>query len=91
MRGESQAAEFAYAIPEQGVPFKAIAAVIGERLGLPVVSVAPEKAAQHFGWFAMFAGMDMPASSALTRERLGWSPTAPDLISDLDQAYDFGG
>ncbi|RBP12307.1 nucleoside-diphosphate-sugar epimerase [Roseiarcus fermentans] len=79
-----------HAIAEEGVPFKEIAAVIGKRLGLPVVSVPPEKAAEHFGWFAMFAGVDTPSSSALTREWLEWSPTGPGLIEDLDQHY-FGG
>ena len=70
---------------------KDIAAIIGKRLVAPVVSVAPEKAAEHFGWFAMFAGMDMPASSALTRERLGWTPREPGLLADLDQPCYFGG
>ncbi len=78
-----------HAVAEDGVPMRDIAAVIGRRLGLPVVSVAPEKAADHFGWIAMFAGMDMPASSALTRERLGWAPTGPGLIADLDNPYYF--
>ena len=63
-----------HGVAEEGVPFKEIAAVIGKRLGLPVVSVPPEKAAEHFGWFAMFAGLDAPSSSALTREWLGWRP-----------------
>jgi hypothetical protein len=59
-------------------------------LGVPVISVAPEKAAEHFGWFAMFAAIDAPSSSALTRKQLGWSPTQPDLIADLDQPGYFG-
>jgi nucleoside-diphosphate-sugar epimerase len=80
-----------HAVAEEGVPFKDIAAVIGKRLGLPVVSVPPEKAAEQFGWFTIFAGMDMPASSALTRAALGWSPTQQGLIADLDQPYYFGG
>jgi nucleoside-diphosphate-sugar epimerase len=70
---------------------KDIAAAIGKRLGVPVVSVAPEKAGEQFGWFAMFAGLDMPASSAITREALGWRPTGPSLLSDLDQPYYFVG
>ena len=76
-----------HAVAEQGVPFKDIAAVIGRRLGLPVESRPPE----HFGWFAMFAAMDAAASSALTRERLGWAPTQPGLLADLDQEAYFGG
>lgn len=80
-----------HAIAEEGIPFRDIAAVIGKRLGLPVVSVPPEKAAEHFGWFAMFAGIDAPSSSALTRQRLGWSPTGPGLLADLDHPRYFGG
>ena len=62
-----------------------IAEVIGRGLKVPVVSLSPEKAQDHFGWLAMFAGADMPASSALTRQRLGWRPTGPGLIADLEQ------
>jgi nucleoside-diphosphate-sugar epimerase len=80
-----------HAIAEDWIPFKAIAGIVGKRLGLPVVSVPPEKAAEHFGWFAMFAGVDTPSSSALTREWLGWSPTQPGLLADLDQPHYFGG
>jgi len=50
-----------------------------------VVSLSPDEAQAHFGWLAMFAAMDMPASSAQTRQRLGWNPTGPGLIADLDQ------
>jgi nucleoside-diphosphate-sugar epimerase len=73
-----------HAIAEEGVSFKAIAEVIGRRLGLPVVSISPEEAAGHFGWFHMFAGIDVPTSSAKTRAALGWAPTHPELITDLD-------
>ena len=73
-----------HAIAEEGVPFKAIAEVIGRRLNMPVVSKSPEEAAEHFGWFAMFAGVDCPASSERTRARLGWKPEQPGLIADLD-------
>ena len=62
-----------------------IAEAIGRGLKVPVVSLSPEEAPAHFGWLAMFAGLDMPASSALTRERLGWGPTGPGLIADLEQ------
>ena len=73
-----------HAIAEEGVPFKAIAEVIGRRLNIPVVSKSPEEAAEHFGWFAMFAGMDAPTSSARTRAALGWKPEQPGLIADID-------
>jgi hypothetical protein len=52
---------------------------------VPVVSKSPEEAAAHFGWLGMFVGLDMPASSALTQERLGWHPTGPGLIADLEK------
>ncbi len=70
---------------EEGVPFREIAGVIGRRLNVPVVSKSGDEAANHFGWFAHFAALDNPTSSALTRERLGWRPTQPGLISDLDR------
>ena len=73
-----------HAVAEQGVPFRDIAGVIGRRLNVPVVSKTPEEAAQHFGWFAHFVAMDNPASSAQTQEQVGWRPTRPGLISDLD-------
>jgi nucleoside-diphosphate-sugar epimerase len=74
-----------HAVAEEGVPVRDVAAVIGRRLNVPVVSIAPEQAAAHFGWLGMFADHDMPASSALTRQRLGWQPTGPGLIADLEQ------
>jgi nucleoside-diphosphate-sugar epimerase len=73
-----------HAIAEEGVPFKEIAEVIGRRLNIPVVSKSPEEAAEHFGWFAMFAGIDAPTSSARTRALLGWKPEQPRLIADID-------
>jgi nucleoside-diphosphate-sugar epimerase len=73
-----------HAIADDGVPFKAIAEVIGRRLNIPVVSKSSEAAAEHFGWFAMFASMDAPTSSARTRALLGWKPEQPGLIADLD-------
>jgi nucleoside-diphosphate-sugar epimerase len=77
-------AEHFHAVAEEGVPFKEIAAVIGRRLNIPVVSKSPEEAAEHFGWFAMFASMDAPTPSARTRAKLEWKPEGPGLIADLD-------
>lgn len=74
-----------HAIAEEGVPFRDIAAVIGRRLQVPVVSKAAGEAADHFGWFTLFAGIDAPASSARTRALLGWEPTQAGLLADLDQ------
>jgi nucleoside-diphosphate-sugar epimerase len=73
-----------HAVAEQGVPFKKIAEVIGRHLKIPVVSKSPEEAAGHFGWFAMFAALDAPSSSERTRSLLGWEPTQPALIADID-------
>jgi nucleoside-diphosphate-sugar epimerase len=74
-----------HAIAEEGVPLRDIAAAIGRGLNVPVVAKSPEEAGEHFSWLAMFAGADLPASSALTRERLAWRPTGAGLISDLDE------
>lgn len=74
-----------HAIAEEGVPFRHIAEVIGRRLKVPVVSLPAEEAAAHFGWFAQFAGIDCPSSSARTRATLGWQPAHPELLADLDQ------
>jgi len=73
------------AVGEEGVPLREIAEAIGRGLHVPVVSKAPEEAVEHFGWHGAFVGFDMPASSALTQERLGWRPVGPGLIWDLDQ------
>jgi nucleoside-diphosphate-sugar epimerase len=73
-----------HAVAEEGVPFKEIAEVIGRRLNIPVVSKSPDEAAEHFGWFAMFAAMDAPTSSARTRAKLDWAPERPGLIADMD-------
>jgi len=74
-----------HAIAEEGVPFREIAAVIGRRLKLPVVSKTPQEAAAHFEWFAHFAAINNLASSRKTREQLGWQPKQPGLIADIDQ------
>ena len=78
-----------HAVAEEGVPFKEIAEVIGRRLNIPAVSKSPAEAAEHFGWFAMFAGIDAPTSSAQTRAQLGWKPEQPGLIADIDHAAYF--
>ncbi len=74
-----------HAVEEEGVTAKAIAEAIGRGLKIPVASLSAEEAAGHFGWMGMFAAMDMPASSSLTQQRLGWHPTQKaGLIEDLD-------
>ena len=73
-----------HAVAEEGVAMRAVAEVIGRGLKVPVVAKSAEEAAEHFGWMVMFAGLDMPASSAQTQELLGWHPTGPGLIADLE-------
>jgi nucleoside-diphosphate-sugar epimerase len=77
------------AVAEEGVSLREIAAAIGKGLKLPVVAKSAEEASVHFGWLGMLIGADVPASSALTQQRLGWRPTQPGLMSDLAQARDF--
>ena len=76
-------------VGDEGVPFRDLAEVIGAHLNVPVAALSPEEAAGHFGLFALFASMDGPASSALTRERFGWRPVRPGLIADLDEGHYF--
>ena len=78
-----------HGVADEGVPTRDIAEVIGRRLNLPVKSVSAEEAKTHFGWMAFFFAMNLAASSALTRERLGWQPTGPGLLADLDQEHYF--
>ncbi len=72
-----------HAVDEEHVTMKAMAEAIGERLGIPARSLAPEEVADYFGPFAMFAGMDNYASSAITRETLGWAPKERGIVEDL--------
>lgn len=78
-----------HGIADEGVPTREIAEVIGRRLNMPVVSKSPGEAADHFGFLGFFFGTDCPASSALTREWLGWNPVQPGLVADLDQPHYF--
>jgi hypothetical protein len=77
------------AVADEGVPFIEIARVVGRRLNVPVMSKSPEEAAGHFDWFAQFAGLDCPSSSALTQQRLEWRPTHSSLIPDIDRPIYF--
>jgi nucleoside-diphosphate-sugar epimerase len=78
-----------HAVADEGVPIRDIAEVVGRHLGLPTVSISPEDAAAHFSWLGDFLAIDAPATSTLTRELLGWQPTQPGLIDDLDQGHYF--
>jgi nucleoside-diphosphate-sugar epimerase len=74
-----------HAVAEEGVSLRDIAEIIGRGLKVPVLSKSPKEAADHFGFLGYFVGTDGPASSALTQERLGWNPTGPSLITDLEK------
>lgn len=76
-----------HAVAEEGVPVREIAEAIGRGLKVPVVSKSPDEAIEHSGWLGPLMMSDMPASSAFTREQLGWLPTEVGLIADLDQAH----
>ncbi|WP_428329799.1 SDR family oxidoreductase [Mucilaginibacter sp.] len=78
-----------HAVGDAGIPTRQIAEMIGKHLNIRAVSISPEEAAAHFGWFAGFFGSDIPASAKLTFERLGWRPTHPGLMEDLDQGHYF--
>lgn len=73
-----------HAVAEEGVPMRDIAEALGRSLKLPVVSLSRDEVADYFGWMAMFADLDVPASSALTQKKLGWKPVGRGLIADLD-------
>ena len=74
------------AVAEEGIPVRQIAETLGRGLNLPTRSLSAEEAMAHFGFMGPFMGMDMPASSTITRQKLNWNPTGPTMISDLEQA-----
>ena len=73
-----------HVVAEEGIATRTIAEVIGERLGLPTASIDPADVAEHFGWIGMFWSLDWPSSSADTQRLLGWTPTGPTLLEDLE-------
>jgi len=78
-----------HAIGDEGVPIRAVAEVFASHLGVPAVSVTPEQAGEYVGWLGGFWGLDSPASAQITRDLLGWEPTRPGLIADLEQDHYF--
>jgi nucleoside-diphosphate-sugar epimerase len=80
-----------HAIGDDGIPTRDLAEAIGRRLGVPTRSIPQDAAAPHFGFLAMFLGLDAPMASAITRERLGWTPTQPGLLADLEAGSYFKG
>jgi nucleoside-diphosphate-sugar epimerase len=73
-----------HAVAEQGVPTRDIAAAIGRAFDLPATSIATDDVGDHFGWIGTFFAMDLAATSTVTRDVLGWTPTGPTLIEDID-------
>ena len=86
---QAPAGSVTHVVDEEGVATRDIAEQIGRGLDLPVSSIAATDVAAHFGWIGAFFALDIPASSTITRERLGWTPTHPGLLSDLEAGYYF--
>lgn len=76
-----------HGVAEEGVSLREIAEAIGRQLDVPVTSIDPSDAAAHFGWLGGFVGLDSLASSETTRQLLGWTPTGPSLLEDLDAGH----
>lgn len=76
-----------HAVQDEGVPMRSIAEAIGKKLQVPVVSLTPDAAKEHFGWFNHFASLDAPATGYITAEKLGWKPEQISLLEDMDQNY----
>lgn len=86
---KAPAGSVVHGVGEEGIPAREIADIIGRGLDVPVTSVAPEDVAAHFGWIGAFFGLDIPASSTLTQQMLGWTPTHPGLLEDLEAGHYF--
>lgn len=76
-----------HAVAEEGIPFIEIAKTIGKGLNIPVISLTQEEAEKHFTWILHFASFNCPASSAKTREILGWAPSNSELVTDMENSY----
>ena len=86
---QAPAGSVLHAVADEGVPIREVAGVIGRHLDVPLASIPAQQAGEHFTWLARFIGADSPASSALTRELLGWQPTQPGLLDDLEKGHYF--
>jgi nucleoside-diphosphate-sugar epimerase len=78
-----------HAVGEEGVPVREIADRIASHLGVTARAIPPDQAAAHFGWLAGLVATDAPASSAATRRLMGWQPSHPGLLDDLDHGQFF--
>jgi len=80
-----------HGVADEGIPFRSIAEIIGRQLNIPVESISAKDASKAFSWFGDFAATDNPASSVLTRNQLGWEPTHPGLLANLNGPAYFAG
>lgn len=87
--GSAPAGTRLHAVADEGVAFRDIAAAIARKLGVPAAGVAPEAAGERFGILGALVGVDNPTSSAVTRDLLGWRPSRPGLLADLDDGHYF--
>lgn len=78
-----------HGVGDEGVPVREIAEVIGRHLNVPLASMAGDQATEHFGFLGAFFAADLPASSAITQQMLGWHPVQPGLIADLEDGHYF--
>jgi nucleoside-diphosphate-sugar epimerase len=78
-----------HAVGDEGVPIREVAEVIAAHLGIPAISVAPEQAGEYVGFLGGFWGFDGPATAQITGDLLGWQPTRPGLIADLEEGHYF--
>lgn len=76
-----------HAVSEEGVELGAVAEVIGRHLDVPVGAIPVDQANEHFGFLGQLVALDIPASSAITRELTGWQPTRPGLLEDLEAHF----
>ncbi|MBV9415827.1 MAG: SDR family oxidoreductase [Solirubrobacterales bacterium] len=81
---QAPAGSVLHAVAEDGIAMRAIAEAIGRRFELPTTAISPEDAGERFGFLGQFIGLDMAASSAITRELLAWEPTGPTLLEDIE-------
>ncbi|PJJ52902.1 SDR family oxidoreductase [Hymenobacter chitinivorans] len=87
---QGQAGARYHGVADEGIALRDLTALIGRHLGVPVVTKTAAEAPDHFGWMARFVGLDLTATNTLTRQRLGWQPTHPGLLADLEQGHYFG-
>jgi nucleoside-diphosphate-sugar epimerase len=78
-----------HAVGDEGVPIREVAEVFAAHLHVPAVSVTPEGVGEYVGWLGGFWGFDGPATAQVTRDLLGWEPTHPGLIADLEEGHYF--